>query len=100
MKLKKFCCFGAASVAFLMALCLAGCGSSSSSSTGTISISITDAPVDDAMEVYLTFTSFTLLGVEGSADQGPYEIPAQYQGVNLMDYQGNDHAALITDLEV
>ncbi|PLX41837.1 MAG: hypothetical protein C0608_04395 [Deltaproteobacteria bacterium] len=100
MKLKRAKYLIYAVAAFMMTMPLAGCGSSSSSSTGTISLSITDAPVDDAMEVYLTFTSFTLLGVEGTADAGPYEIPLQYQGVNLMDYQGNDHAALVTGLEV
>jgi hypothetical protein len=73
-----------------------GCGSSSSGGgEGTLNLSITDAPVDHAAAVWLTFTHVTLQGVEGSADQGPLEIPAGQQLINLMGYTGTSSAVLV-----
>jgi hypothetical protein len=91
-----------AAVALLGAVAFYGCGDSGSgsSSTGVVNLSITDAPVDTAAGFYVTFTSFRLQGVEGSADGGPYDIPAQYQLINLMDFQGENSAILVTGLEV
>lgn len=90
-------------LACLMSVSTMGCGGSSSSSdggVGSLNLSITDAPVDNAAALWLTLTHVTLNGVEGSSDQGPFEIPEDRQAVNLMEYTGNANAVLVQDVAV
>lgn len=89
----------AAMLAVLGGFIVYGCGDNTSS-TGTLNLSITDAPVDDAAGFYITFTSFSLKGVNGAADRGPFDIPEPHQMINLMDYQGDSSAVLVTGLEL
>jgi hypothetical protein len=88
-------------LAGLVGFIVYGCGDSGGgSSTGTLNLSITDAPVDDAAGFYVTFTSFRLQGIDGSADQGPFDIPVPYRLIDLMEYTGAASATLVTGLEL
>jgi hypothetical protein len=54
-----------------------GCGGDSSSSgadAGRLTVAVTDAPVDAAEAVFLSFAEIALHGVEGSEDQGPFTV--------------------------
>ncbi|MDF1555855.1 MAG: DUF4382 domain-containing protein [Deferrisomatales bacterium] len=94
-------CVGLLGAVILLGAVVIGCGSDSSDGeTGTLNLSITDAPVDGAAAVWVTFTGVHLQSVDGSGDQGPYAIPTDRQLINLMEYTGTDSAALITDMEV
>lgn len=80
---------------------LIGCGGGSDSAqTGRMSLAVTDAPVDSAEALYLTLATVTLEGIQGSHDQGPFDVPEERRLVNLMEYTGTGSAVLLTDLEV
>jgi len=89
---------------FAAGLAVVGCGDSSDSDskarTGILNLALTDAPVDEAEAVWVTFTTVFLQGVSGAADQGPFDVPEDKQTVNLMDYTGTDSTVVISDLQV
>jgi hypothetical protein len=90
-------------VATLLSLGLWGCGDDSSSSganAGRLTVAVTDAPVDAAEAVSLSFTEVALQGVEGSEDQGPFPVPQDQQTLDLLQFQGEANAVLVTDLEI
>ncbi len=70
-----------------------GCGgSSSSSSNGSLNVGITDAPVDSASAVVVTFSSISVKPSEGEALVFDLETP---MAINLLDYQGDERALLL-----
>ncbi|WP_297004468.1 DUF4382 domain-containing protein [Thalassolituus sp. UBA6592] len=76
-------------------LILAGCGSSSSSSsgdtgTGTVSVAVTDAPVDSATGVVVTFTGVALKPSGGSEIEILFDEPKQ---IDLLALQAADQKA-------
>lgn len=87
----------AASTALLALLAACGGGGDGSSNTGKLNLSITDAPVDGAVAVVLTVDSATLQGVEGAADQGPFDVNDQF---DLLSYQGTASRVLLVDTDV
>jgi hypothetical protein len=90
-------------LATLLALALWGCGDDGSSSepdAGRLTVAVTDAPVDAAEAVSLSFTEVALQGVEGAEDQGPFSIPQDQQMLDLLQFQGEASAVLVTDLEI
>lgn len=81
----------------LLAAGLAACGGgggSDSGATGSFSLSITDAPVDDAQQVVVTFTAVTLKPAEGEAVTLTLDTP---QSINLLDYQNGESVTLVED---
>jgi len=100
-------------LACLAAVLALGCGTDNGSTlretddrsnqqgtTGTLSLAVTDAPVDEAEAVRITFTSVFLQGVEGTKDQGPFAVPEENQSINLMEYTGTDSKAVVSDVQV
>ncbi|WP_165857480.1 DUF4382 domain-containing protein [Marinobacter sp. JSM 1782161] len=85
-----------------LAAALAACGGSGSGgddeATGTVSVGLTDAPVDDALEVNVTVTG-VVLQPAGDGERRTFELdePAY---INLLDLQNGDVEALVTDEEV
>lgn len=80
----------------LAATALAACGGDGSadiSGTGSLSIGVTDAPVDDADEVVVTFTAVELLG-EDDALQERFELDEPQQ-IDLLSLQGTDSELLV-----
>ncbi len=72
-----------------------GGGSSSSSSEGSLSVAITDAPIDNALEVVVAFTGVAIKPQSGEEIMfGPFVPPKQ---INLLDLQGNGSTLLIDD---
>ncbi|MAT66470.1 MAG: hypothetical protein CMN57_12610 [Gammaproteobacteria bacterium] len=71
-----------------------GGGGSDSGATGSFSLSITDAPVDDAQEVVVTFTAVTLKPADGDAITITLDTP---QSINLLDYQNGASVTLVDD---
>ena len=81
-------------------LILAGCGSSSSSSsgdTGTVSVAVTDAPVDSATSVVVTFTGVALKPSGGSEIEILFDEPKQ---IDLLALQGSRSEGILDDYEV
>jgi len=77
-----------------------GCGDGGSSSVGYLDLAVTDAAVDNAEEFVVTFISLSLEGLDEEDFQGPFDIPQESREVDLLAYQGNGHAVLVTDLEL
>lgn len=97
--MKNILAIGVVGALFTIGL-IVGCGSNDGPSTGIVNLSVTDAPVDSAAAFYVTFTSATLQGIEGTEDAGPIPIPEEDQLINLMDYQGDGSAVLVSGLVV
>ncbi|MDX1696612.1 MAG: DUF4382 domain-containing protein [Ketobacteraceae bacterium] len=78
---------------------LTGCGGSSSSgsSTGSLSVNITDAAVDNADEVVVSFTGITIKPANQSAVTFSF---TEAKSIDLLQLQGNNSTSLITDEEV
>lgn len=77
-------------LASLISLTLVGCGgdSGSSSSTTPVTLSVTDAPVDDAKEVVVTFGKVALLP-QGSGSPLVYDVYLTDENGNPIDENGN-----------
>lgn len=86
-------------VSGLAIMLAAQCGGSEPA-TGRLNLAVTDAPVDYAAEVVVTFVSASLRGPDGVGGSGPILIPEEYRMVYLMDYQGTDKAVLVSGLEL
>lgn len=89
-------------LASLMTTALAACGgggggSASVGGSGTFSLSVTDAPVDDATAVVVTFTAVTLKPADGDAITITLDTP---QSINLLDYQNGQSVSLLQDESV
>ena len=86
--------------AFAFALSACGGGSSSADITGTgfVSIGVTDAPVDNADAVVVTFTEVQLLGDDDDVRQ-TFTLDTAQQ-IDLLALQGNDSAFLVEGEEV
>lgn len=80
----------------ITALCaglLAACGGGSDNGTGSLSIGVTDAPVDNAEAVYVTFTGVELLGGDGAvAKSFTLNTP---QRIDLLTLQGTNSQFLV-----
>lgn len=83
-------------LAGLIAAGLSACGGGGSDSggTGSFSLSVTDAPVDGATAVMVTFIAVTLKPAEGDAITIPLDTP---QSINLLDYQNGESVTLVED---
>lgn len=87
------------------ALLLFGCGGDDSGSTQTsnVSFSVSDAPVDEASSVTIGFTQIELVKDDGSSiflDVEPSNPSDDYQQIDLLDYQGQLSAPLVSDQAV
>src|SRR5688572_18765288 len=77
-------------------IAMAGCGGDDSSeATGAVSVGITDAPVDDADEVWVQVSGIAFKP-EGSAP----EVVADFEPrrLNLLQYQQGDVAVLLDNV--
>ena len=93
--IKKIFMIGTAvSTGLLLSAC--GGGGSGSEGTGTLNLSMTDAPVNDASNVYVSFSSVELKG-EGGTRLIEFETPMQ---MDLLALQGSESTPLLDDLEV
>lgn len=84
----------------LSPLLLNGCdknGVKVDNSEGTISVSVTDAPIDDALEVNITFTGLSIKPFGVNAYEVEFEEPLT---VNLLDYQGDAYRTIVDNLPV
>ncbi len=82
----------------VFSLLLSGCGSSGDgSSSGTVNIGVTDAPLDNASAVVITF-----VGVEMKRDGGaPITLNLNSpQQIDLLNLQGSDFAFLVENRNV
>lgn len=68
-------CATAVFVALILTACGGGGGGSSSGGTAPLSVSITDAPVDGASEVVITFTGVTVQAADGTRTTYPVRDP-------------------------
>ena len=93
-------------IACCISTALIGCGSDSSDSeptTAKVSFSIADAPVDNALEVNVTYQSITLKrnGEDDIelplVDEEGNEAPQQ---INLLDYQNGDSLLILSEVEL
>ncbi len=81
----------------VLALAMSGCNDGSTSnngSTGTLNLAVTDAPVDDALQVWITFTGVELKPTSGNAFDIDFATPKE---INLLDLQGSDFSFLVED---
>ncbi|MFW6094316.1 MAG: DUF4382 domain-containing protein [Pseudomonadota bacterium] len=89
----------AASAASLVLLAACGGGGSSSSdvsetSDGTLSLAITDAPVDNASEVWVQFTGVRVKPSDGPAIEVDFDSPME---VDLLELTGENSAQLLNE---
>lgn len=86
----------------LLALCTAisACDSSSSSNTGTLSLNVTDAPIDSAAKVVVSFSGVTIKPEDGPA----YDIDFKdendeivVKSIDLLTQQGADSEPLLVN---
>lgn len=81
----------------LLAL-LAGCGGGNGGGTGSLSLGVTDAPVDDADAVVVTFSAVELLGSDGGVrERFSFATP---QTVDLLEFQGDAQRFLVNDVQI
>lgn len=80
--------------AALCGLLVACGGGGGGGGTGKITMGVTDAPVDDADEVVVTFTGIELLGGPGGTQSFTFATPQQ---VDLLLQQGDQQFFLIQD---
>lgn len=78
---------------FTLAGCGGGGGGGGSDNMGSLSLGVTDAPVDDADEVVVTFTAVELLGSDDSVRRR-FDFPTP-QSVDLLDFQGEQQFFLV-----
>jgi len=87
--------------AFVAFLALAGCngggGGGSNGDTGTLNMSVTDAPIDNADAVFVTFTGIELRRDGASPIIIPFDAPV---GLDLLTLQGNNSHFLIQGEEL
>ena len=85
-----------------MALMLTACGGDSSSDdTAPLSVSITDAPVDGASEVVITFTGVTVQADDGTRTTYPVEDPLTgelWRSIDLLALGGGEQIVLLDDV--
>jgi hypothetical protein len=79
----------------LATLLLAGCGDDPQ--TGKLSLAVTDAAVDDATSVVVTFTGVELQPKDGTPVSFVFETPRQ---IDLLALQGGLSAPVLTDVSV
>lgn len=94
-----------AAVLATSALILTGCGSDSSDSekTANVSFAVSDAPVDEAQNVYVGITQIELVPQSGDSitlDVEPDSAGVDYQQIDLLAYQGKNSKLIITDESV
>lgn len=97
--MKRVPSFKAAAVGAAVLLGLAGCGGGGGggSNSGTMDLSVTDAPVDGAEAVFVTFTGIELR----KSGSDPIIIDfAEPVGVDLLTLQGTNSQFLIQDQEL
>jgi hypothetical protein len=88
--------FGGVCAALLLAAC--GGGSNNNDGPAKVSISVTDAPVDSAEAVVVSFIGVELFPADGSAPVSfSFDPP---KSIDLLDLQGSNSAFLIQDAEV
>lgn len=100
MRVLKLFTIGASALAG--GLLLAGCGGSSGGSggsddSGTVSFSVTDAPVDNVANVWVTFTRIDIKPGEGDPVTLELDEPRQ---IDLLTLQGSNAAPLIEGVEI
>jgi len=99
------------SLIFLSTLLLTACSDSSDDnedlSTALLSLNITDAPVDDAEEVVIEFTSVTLLPDEGDEivfdfidDESTPDVDEGVMSIDLLALQGVASQPLVENVEI
>lgn len=93
----------AISIATLLVACGGGGGGSDSSSGGTapLSVSITDAPVDGASEVVITFTGVTVQADDGTRTTYPVRDPLTDEpgrAIDLLALGGGEQIILLDDV--
>ncbi|WP_105902645.1 DUF4382 domain-containing protein [Vibrio gangliei] len=87
------------------ALILSGCGGSDSDDsdpqkTANVSFAVSDAPVDEAQNVYIGITQIELVPQSGDSitlDVEPDSAGVDYHQIDLLAYQGKDSKLIITD---
>lgn len=87
------------------ALILGGCGGSDSDDsdpqkTANVSFAVSDAPVDEAQNVYIGITQIELVPQSGDSitlDVEPDSAGVDYHQIDLLAYQGKDSKLIITD---
>lgn len=90
------------SAALLLTACGGG-GDDSSTQTATVSFAVSDAPVDYASSVTIGFTQVELVQQNGESiflDVNPDDPSADYEQIDLLDYQGANSALIITNQEI
>ncbi len=77
---------------------LAGCGGGGSDGggTGAVSLAVSDAPIDDAVKVCITFDTIEF---QGNGGRTLVELD-QPEKINLLDFQGDEKAPLLEDQEL
>lgn len=93
------CILRRASLLLSTILLLAACGSGDSAGTDTnlVTLKITDAPVDDADDVWVEFSSVTFK----SADDEDFSFNLDpVQRINLMALQGSESQTLLENVEI
>lgn len=81
----------------LSASLLGGCGGGDSSGTGTVTLRLTDAPVDSATSVVVTFTGVELLRENAAPIRFGFDAPRQ---IDLLALQGGENVALLDGVSV
>ena len=85
-------------LALLTAACGGSSGGSGNAQTGSLSVGVTDAPVDDAERVVVTFTGIELLdGDDQVRESFVFDAPIS---VDLLEQQGDQQFFLIQDRQV
>jgi len=96
------------SILTCLTLSLAGCGGSDSPSSGLFSLGLSDAPVDDAVAVYIELDSIKLINTGES--QGNQEtvietftdtagVEVETVQVNLLDFQGSSQIKIVDEAQ-
>lgn len=80
------------SILGLSSLGLVACNTPSSNGTGQVSLNVTDAPIDGASKVMVTFNSVELHGAEDKTIT--FDKPVQ---INLLDLSGSKSAGLLVN---
>jgi hypothetical protein len=90
-----------------LALMLSACGGGGGSSTGTLNLSLTDAPIDEAEEVVVSFVGVELQPAGGerlmfdfTAEGEMCEIDMTPCMIDLTDYTGDDRVLLLDGVTV
>ncbi|USD61784.1 DUF4382 domain-containing protein [Vibrio sp. SCSIO 43140] len=101
-------------LAVLTSTLLVGCGSEETTATpptattGKLNLGVSDAPVDDAMEVVLGFKDVVLVPIDpqsGAKTGDPIALDVsgedeELRQIDLMEYQGSNAETIIRDYEI